>query len=280
MSSPIFFDKFGKSTKDIFKKKFDYVNSVKFGIKNPAKDDMNVNTTISFKDSAVFGKAVITGQIVNNTNFEIEANTSGKSVAKATYKCDSGNCDVNLKHTINDPKTKKGALTHELNVDYKIKKNVAGSVNVSMGANETMPKVGASAVANYKGINLGAFAAYSFEAKAVSEYNLGVDYAKNNYQITAKCANKGESLVVSYFQKVSDRHKAAVRLNFENNFNDRCFEVANEFDMDDKTTAVVALDSNGTIAANLEHSYETFKVSTCTSLNNGDKKLGLGLTFF
>lgn len=286
MSSPIFFDKFGKSTKDIFSKKFNYDQSIKFGIKNPAKDDMNVESTVTFKDNSVSGKSVITGKVIKNTDFEVEVNTGGKSVAKTTYKCDSGNCVVNLKHTVGDPKTNKGALTHTANVDYKVKAepvSFAGSVNVALAATDTKPSLAASLVTLYKGLNLGASTAYSFENKAVTDYNVGAEFAQGNYQITAKTAKKGESLVVSFFQKVSDRHKASVRLNFTNKFADKCFEVANEFDMDDKTNAVVALDSHGTVEAALVHSYGAFKLTTCATFSasgSESKKVGMGLHFF
>jgi voltage-dependent anion channel protein 2 len=179
---------------------------------------------------------------------ETEANTEGllTGFVKATKLVD------NLTVTVSGSERPSGKLLAEFQQDYF---SVSGQVE----HNSETTKVEATAVVGFDGFSVGGQARYDTATSDLEDYNAGAEYTHDDFTATLVTTDRADKLVASYFHKMKNRGglKSSVGGRFEYDLtkqaNNRVLTIGAEHEIDSATTAKGKIDSNGSIAALVEH---------------------------
>jgi len=278
---PPLYSKLGKSLSDLLKKKFEY--SSKVSVRNNVTSDVTVEATTSLNEKSTYGGAVET--TYKNRDFgEVKAEANTEGVLKAEVKANK--LVDHLTVTLSGTERPSGKLLAEYQQEYF---SLSGQVE----HNSETTKLEATAVVGFDGFSVGGQARYDTATSDLEDYNAGAEYTKEDFTATIVTTDRADKLVASYFHKIKNRNaglKTVIGGRFEYDLtkqaNNRVLSIGAEHDIDKLTTARGKIDSNGTIAAVVEHRLDnpSLKLQLAAQWSGKNKttspeKYGLGMCF-
>jgi len=278
---PPLYSKLSKSLSDLLKKKFEY--SSKVSVRNNVTSEVTVEATTSLNEKSVYGGAV--EATYKNKSFgevKTEANTEGtlKAEVKANKLAD------NLTLTFSGTERPSGKVLAEYQQDHF-------SVSAQVEHNNETTKLEATAVVGFDGFSVGGQARYDTATSDLEDYNAGAEYTQDDFTATLVTTDRADKLVASYFHKIKNRTaglKTVIGGRFEYDLtkqaNNCVLFIGAEHDVDKITTVRGKVDSNGTIAAVVEHRLDnpSLKLQLAAQWSGKNKtttteKFGLGACF-
>jgi len=274
------YNKLGKSFSDLLKKRFDYNSKV--SVRNAVTSDVTIESSASLTEKGNYSGAV--KATYKNRDFgevESEANTDGLLTGqiKATKLVD------NLTLTVSGTERPSGKVLAEYQQDYF---SVSGQVE----HNSETTKLEATAVVGFEGFSVGGQARYDTATSDLEDYNAGAEYTHDDFTATLVTTDRADKLVASYFHKMKNRGglKSAIGGRFEYDLtkqsNNRLLTIGAEPEIDSATTAKGKIDSNGSIAALVEHRLDnpSIKLAFAAQWSGKNKsttpeKFGVGVFF-
>jgi len=201
------FNRFGKLTKDLFKKKYDFEHSVKT-ISRSTTNKLTIESGGVLQDAGA-----LRGYIkANYPNFQYgsidaELYTDAAAESKATLTLSNLPAGAALATTISskDGKDKafKGAVG-SVEAQYR-QEFVSAYVNAKTDLD--VHKIDASVSVGYNGISIGGLATIdASNAADVQELNYGVEWEQPDYLCSIYTEKNGKKDIVSYFQRLSPSH--------------------------------------------------------------------------
>jgi len=235
MAVPAFGD-FGKKCKDLFKKQYDYSNSLKVHSKGKP---VSVETTL-------------------------ESSTSAKSKISCSHCLGKAETNVSSKGTVSCELTMKDTLLkgHELKPKIAVcKKGTSFSLNekyqqdgltVTANLNKDL-QIDAAAVANVSaGLDVGVSAKFDVAGSDVlADYNAGAQYSSGNVVIAWLTSKRATSHTVSWYQKLASGNlgvDVAIPAS-----GDKTLRVGGETKVSDDLSVKGKLDNKGTFSSSVTH---------------------------
>jgi hypothetical protein len=192
---PVFFKDFGKAVNDILKpSKYDLGKQIE--VKTKSKNDVSFTASSTLLDDDAPGKLVIKSKVCKSTDFEGELHTSGKFIGKVTSEKLAEGLKIIAS---NECVPSKGSSLHLVEAFYSTS-NVAVSATATSNLLKDY-KVDAALVLGYDGVSFGGQGTY--KDNAFTDYNVGAEYAHEDFKLTVKTANKADKVVASYSHVVS-----------------------------------------------------------------------------
>jgi len=281
---PPLWTNFGKSLKDLLTKKYDYKHQVT--VKSGVTSELGLETTVGLheKDAGAF-----TGQVkakYKNKDFgEVEGEigthpNKDKATLSAEVKANKfyDGLTVVLRGT-DVPAVRAGA-------EYR-HDSVATSLFVEAGKEATA--VEATLAAGFDGFTVGGQGKVCSTHEIV-DYNFGAEYSQSDYFLTLKTAKKVEELLFGYFHNLPSRNKLKTQVGAQVNWNldssAKVFTVGTEHEIDETTATKAKIDTEGVLAAVLEHRLSNPLLRLQLSANwrvqdraAAPKQFGVALTF-
>ena len=200
-----------KNSKDLFKKKFDYIHTLKTSHRSP-----NGVAFESGVQSAASGTAAVRGYVkasaasVYGYTVEGEANTDASADTKATIRSASLYPGLLVSATAT---SNKSGINYTGEVEFVHNAfTVTGEVKSDLSKHAAKVSVSAG----YDGIAIGGIVATDLTNGAdVTDYNVGLEYIQPTYVASLYTEQQAETATVSYYQRVSQQHAvaAAVKVN-------------------------------------------------------------------
>ena len=199
----------GKHSKDVFKKKFDYVHTLKTSHRSPngVQFESGVQGPAG---GAVRGYVKASAASVYGYTLEGEANTDASADTKASIKSASLYPGLVVAATAT---SNKAGLNYTGEVEFVHDAfTVTGEVKSDLSKHAAKVSVSAG----YDGIAIGGIVATDLTNGAdVTDYNVGLEYIQPTYVASLYTEQQAETATVSYYQRVSQQHAlaAAVKVN-------------------------------------------------------------------
>jgi len=287
LNSPLY-GKLGKKVKDLFKKKFDFDNKIVTKHKTKAGLTMEAGGVVAcsiagflkgkYKDKK-FGEA------------EVEANTCGKFVGSAKLDQLAKNLEVNVSGGW-DPAAKKKGFNDKLVAEYAQEMVAAsGSIDVNSG-DTTTAVVEATLTVGFEGFSVGGQVAAegSQLVQKVSDYNVGAEYTRDNWTLTAITEKKGDVIHGYYHHQINRDYQIGAQFDWAPRAEaakQRVLTVGTEYQIDVDTSVKAKADTTGAIVTALQHNLQnpSLQVSLAASFNRKSAEclsagaFGLALTF-
>lgn len=229
-------NKLGKSCNDLFKKKYDFSNSI--STKNTS-GDVTVEAQAT-RGNALVGKTTMTVKNSKYGELEVALRTDAKddnAAGKLTLNKLSDGLEVTIKGS------KKA-----VNVDTVLNK---GNVTVTAGFSSAS-KANAAVVLSNDGLSVGGAVALDINSGEVSDYNVGTQWTSGDVTTTLVTSNKGEDITASYCQKVNGALIGA-KFTLQPENNSRSLTIGTQWNLDDKTLVKAKLESSGVVSTVVEH---------------------------
>jgi len=280
---PPIWSKFGDSLKNLFTKKYDYKNQLT--VKNNVASDLAIESTVGLGDAQTFtGTVKATYKNKDFGQIESEVGTvpnKDKATLQTEVKATKIYDGLTLIIKGTDVPNVKGTA------EYR-QESVAASVGVEATKDKT--QVEGTLAAGFDGFTVGGQGKYCSN-HGVADYNFGAEYSQVEYALTLKTESKTEKLVGSYWHNVpTSRNKLKTQVGGQVNWNlengSKVFTVGTEHDIDEATTVKGKIDTDGVLAAVLEHRLTNPAVKLNLSSNwqvkdksTAPKQFGVALTF-
>jgi len=288
MAAPVppFFKNFGKSTKDLFKKKYDFDNSHK--LVNKTQDGVVFEAS---SNSAYDGALKAKFSPYKNVEVEANLNTNAKTEAKTTVKAKDIAKGTTV--TLGFFGKHKDFARHIYSVDAEYTRDHFAATGVLNSDCTTTHRVDANAaVGPFNGVSLGAQVHMDFSKGAeVLDFNAGAEYVKGAYTASVFTEKNMETLNVAYLNKLGGG-KTSFGALVKYDLTKGCCgtptaSVGTEHAMDANTTLKAKVDfPTGVAATAIEHRLANpklqFGVAAQFNLKNSPltaEKLGLTFTF-
>jgi hypothetical protein len=247
------FKNLSKSTKDLFKKGYDYKNEVK----------VTSNAGGVKLESGGYQCKGLVGYTKANFNMdyfgdvEIEVHSSG--LAKKQFKLNNVTDGVNV--------TVAATGCGKLTVDSTYEKDMiaatfAAAHNLSKGSTD----LSASAVFGMDGVSVGGSVNMSASNMgSPTDYNMGAEYKQSDLTASIVTSNKGEDLTASYFQKVCGKMQLGASMLVQPEAGTRLFTFGTNYVLDNATTIKAKADSCGIVATSVTHTLANPNMKLCVS---------------
>lgn len=276
---PPYFKNFGKSTKDLFKKKYDYDHITK--LINKTKNGITLETSTNISDSF---KGTLNGKYVNRDfgEVEVEVSTSQSAESKANLKLKKLADGVTATLGVSQKGTKKpvGSCEVEYSQEY-----VATQFNLKSDLESTTLDV--SAALGYDGFSVGGSASLS-KGGEVKESNVGAEYSMGDLTTTIYTEKNGKVLNSSFYQKLNSETQIGGNVQFSLSSDSNkviTMGVQHALDFDTNVKAKAEFPT-GIISTSIEHKLTNPKLQLQISAEFNAKnlplnaqKFGLGVTF-
>ena len=198
-----------KNSKDLFKKRFEYIHTLKTLHRSP--------NGVAFESGVQsVGSAPVRGYVKASAassygyTVEGEANTDAAADTKATIKSASLYPGLTVAATAT---SNKAGLNYTGEVEFVHDAfTVTGEVKSDLSKHAAKVSVSAG----YDGIAIGGIVATDLTNGAdVTDYNVGLEYIQPTYVASLYTEQQAETATVSYYQRVSQQHAvaAAVKVN-------------------------------------------------------------------
>jgi len=244
MSFPPKFADFGKKTKDLFKKTYEYKKELK--VINKAPNGVTIETWGAYDKNALTGftKAKYADKAYGE--FELEVNSASEVKGKAVSK-----------------KVSDVTVTVEGNSNAKAS-NVSAEgtwtrdrIVATVKANHTCSKdtvLTAAAVFGQDGIAIGGHVNVKAEdpTNAV-DFNLGAECQQKDLTMTVVTSDKLNDITFSYFQTLKNGLQLGSSFDVKPDTSHRLFTFGGEYDVDKKTKLKFKADSTGLVASSVTH---------------------------
>jgi len=286
--TPVPFKDFGKSVRDLFKKKYDPEHKFKAVVKNSAG--------MAFEFGAILDQTQnVRGywkETLTRPKFTVEAelNTDPVADSKATIKSSKLLENLTLEARINtkadDKKTVGPVYSAEANYGIEY---VTGTAEFR--TNRSQHRVRGGVSVGFDGVSIGAeVKADVTKAATIEDYNVGLEYARPSYIASLWTEQKADFANLGYWHRIGTDHTlgAVFRLELANQHS-HSLTVGHEFLLDPKTNVRGKVEiPTGQIGLALEHRLQNpnllFNLSTSfngKALKKGLKadSFGFGITF-
>jgi len=288
---PPFFSKFGKSYSDLAKKKYDYEVTAK--TVNKAPQGLTIETSGLFHESSVSGKSKVTMKDKAFGETEVEVHTaSGKftTQVKANKFMDGATATLSGGYCPPSGNSKKTGFYGKLEADYA-QDFFAGQATFKLSDQESplgpSGDLSGSGVIGFQGLSAGGEAAFNLSASKLTDYNLGVQYQAGDFTSTLKTAKCADVINASWYYKANRNYQVGAQFSTNPFVGSKQITFASQYQVDVDTTAKVKADSNGVIAAAVEHRLQNpkLKVNVAAQFQAVGQgvpratKFGLGATF-
>jgi len=281
---PPLWSNFGKSLKDLLTKKYDYKHQVT--VKNNLGADLGLESTVGLheKDAGAF-TGLVKAKYKNKDFGEVEAEVGthpnkDKATLQAEVKATKLYEGLTVALRGNDvPTVRAGAEFRQ--------ESVAASLFVEAGKESNA--VEGTLAAGFDGFTVGGQGKYCSKHE-IADYNFGAEYSQSDYFLTLKTAKKAEELLAGYFHTLPGRGKLKTQVGAQVGWNldtgAKVFTVGTEHDIDETTATKAKIDTEGLLAAVLEHRLSNPMLRLQLSANwrvsdrvAAPKAFGVGLTF-
>lgn len=262
MAPPKFAD-LGKKAKDLFKKQYDYKNSMKVTHKS---SPLTVETDVDIPLTS--GQSKLT---FKEKCFTVEAIVASKGNMGLT---------ATLPKFVNGLELKVDVMKQQVNKTYKVDGvTVTGSANLKQ-------VVEAAAVAELGSVNLGASAKLALgKDDVLADYNVGAEMIKNGVVLSVVTNNKLAGHTISWFQKCSSG-LFGIDVNTCAKSGKRTLRIGGECVLSDDLTVRGKVDNNGAVSTAMTHVFSnpTLKATVATEFDIfaddiAPKKMGVALSF-
>ena len=201
-----------KNSKDLFKKKFDYIHTLKTTHRSPTHGVQFESGVQSANSGAapVRGYVKATAASVYGYTVEGEANTDPAADTKATIRSGSLYPGLTVAATAT---SNKAGINYTGEVEFV---HDAFTVTTEVKSDLSKHAAKVSVSAGYDGIAIGGIVATDLTNGAdVTDYNVGLEYIQPTYVASLYTEQQAEVATVSYYQRVSQQHAvaAAVKVN-------------------------------------------------------------------
>jgi len=244
MSFPPKFADFGKKTKDLFKKTYEYKKELK--VINKANNGVTIETWGAYDKNALTGFTKAKWADKNYGEFELEANSASEVKGKVVTK-----------------KVSDVGVTVEANSNSKAVNVSAeaawakGELLVTAKANHTHTKdtiFSASGVWGRAGIAVGGHVNVNSKDVATPvDFNIGAECAQKDLTVTVVTSEKLSDITVSYFQTLPNGLQLGSSLDVKPDSSTRLFTFGGEYDVDKTTKLKFKADSTGLVASSVTH---------------------------
>jgi len=247
--------------------------------------DLNVESTVVVGDNSGLSGTVKT-KYKNKDFGEVEAEVgTAPNKDKATLSAEVKATKLYDGLTV----TAKGTdvWSAKLGTEYK-HESVAASLAVE--ATKESNQVEATLAAGFDGFSVGGQGKYCAN-HGIADYNFGAEYSQPEYVLTLKTEKKAEQLIGSYWHNLpTSRNKLKTQVGAQISWNlesgNKVFTVGTEHEIDEVTTAKGKIDTDGQLAAVLEHRLTNPFMRLSLSANwkvqdktSAPKQFGVALTF-
>jgi len=275
MAVPPQFSNFGKKTKDLFKKTYDFKNELKVVCKTT---DATLESG-GYQAKPITGFTKATWKDPKLGAFEVESHSDGllKGKLVSTKWNDVGVTVEGNSDTAASTISAEGAY---------VKESVAATLKVA----HTLDKgtvANASLVVSSDRIAVGGTVDFD-NLNAPSGYNVGTEYTQKDLVATVVTADKMNDILLSYFQTVSPRLSLGSTLLVKPEAGSRLLTFGGEFGLDKETNVKFKADSKGVVGTSVTRvlSNPAVKVQASAEFNTAQstdvftpKKFGLSLCF-
>jgi len=269
-ASPPFFGNLGKNFKDLLTKKYDFYNSVK--VTNKTAFGLTLATTGKIEKESISGSSKATYVEKSFGEAEIEIDTGAeKAWAKASLDQLLKGGKIILGGGF-EPKHKDPLIKNGLSVkgDFEYKHDIfsfSDSVVVgtdSKGVSGANVEVNAVLGAGVEGLSVGGQVKFALDqaAQTVSDYNLGVQYEKDNFVASLLTEKQAQVIKFSWFHKVCKDYQLGAEIISDENgkLTEKGAEprpvvlsLASQFQLDVDTLVKAKANNFGELAAVVEH---------------------------
>jgi len=271
---PPLFKRFGKGLQDLIKEQFEYKKYVK--VKTSTDNGVTLETKGEAQKGGDYaGNVKTTFKQADIGTFELELDTAGKTNYNAKF--DKLTKGLTVKASGDEKPNGK------LEVDFS-QEFYSTSLGVDV-AKDTMAVDGAGVV-GFDGLSVGGAVKYDITGQQLSDYNAGVEYTQPDFTATVKTTNQADRVQASYLHKVNVDLSLGGLFSYDIVSGKRVATFATQYRVDSWNTTKLKADSDGIVAAVLEHripkAYAKLLVSGEYNLRNatsGPDKFGFGVTF-
>jgi len=244
MSFPPKFADFGKKTKDLFKKTYEFKKELK--VINKANNGITIETWGAYDKNALTGFTKAKWADKAYGEFEVEANSASEVKGKVVTKKVS-DVGVTVEGNSNSKATNVSAEATYTKGEFL----VTGKANHALGKDTTLSASGAW---GRNGIAVGGHV--NFNAKDVSaptDFNIGAECAQKDLTVTVVTSEKLSDITVSYFQTLKNGLQLGSSLDVKPDSSSRLFTFGGEYDVDKVTKLKFKADSTGLVASSVTH---------------------------
>jgi len=251
---PPFFKNFGKTLSDLFKEQYDYSRQLK--IKSTTANGVVLES--SFKNGNEGGVKATCKQPDIGT-LQAELYTTGST-----------------KYSVKNEKLAKG-LTLKLSGDEKpsgkveidyAQEHVATSLVADVAANTSLD---AALVTGFEGLSVGGHYKHDVVAQQTKDYNVGAEYSFNDYTFTVKTSDAISKVSVGYLHRYSTDLQLGAQLAYDLKDHKNLLTVGTAYTVDKSTALKAKVDSQGLLAAVLEHKLPHPAAKIAISVENNAK---------
>jgi len=243
------FVNFGKSVKDLFKKKFD----VKSEVKVVSSANGVLIETGGFLRKGLVGFSKANWKQSGVGAFEVEGDSDGGlrgkvisnkiSCATVTVEANTANC---------------GTLSVEAACS---KDSMAGSVKVNHGAKDGKTLVKLSGVLGHDGISVGGSVDIDpADISCPKDYNIGAECTSPSLTATIVTSNQLQDITASYFQNISKQTKLGAELLVKPDSQFRSFTFGGEWEKDPRTFLKLKANTSGVVSSAITHELSDLNV--------------------
>jgi len=274
------FDDLGKSVKNLFKKKYDYGNSMKTSHKTAS--GVTLDNTAVFADS-ISGRVKGTYKDETFGDIETEVATRGNLSGKVSLKKLADGLNVALKGNVNAD----SQLTAGVDMTYA-QEFFACSSKISVAKTAGIDLAG---TIGFDGLSVGGQVKLDVSAAAQEfvDFNVGFQYDTSDLSCTLKTQKKGDVIAASAFHTVNPGYKVGGEFLYSPYASaDKQYKltIGSDYKLDDDTNIKAKLDTLGVFATAIEHKLTkpNVKLGLAASFNRASKnaivadKFGLTVT--
>lgn len=271
--APPTFANFGKATKDLFKKGYEYKNEAKFNAK--ASSGAKLETGVyQGKKITVYGKGNFKLASVGDVEVEVHTNETVKAQIKLA----------------NLPKGASSTFTGNIGGDITGDVNysncsVATTTKASHNINKAATNVSVSAAAAYGSCVIGAGAEID-PSSGLKDANAGCQYSQSDLTLALYTSKNFGTINASYNQKVSSDLTCGGLLAYCTKSGSRSFTLGGAYSLDRNTAIKAKGDNKGNVGVSVAHTLNdnvSLTVGSEFDSMSGDaivaQKMGLSVQF-
>jgi len=292
---PTKFSNYGKSSKDLFKKKYEFDHIIKT-VNKSSRKGVSVESGAVFPSDSNPVRGFIKGKYSNfgidsfykGGEFEFEFSTDPSQESKANCKFNNLAKGFGLNLLTSSKSSDKSFKRPIIGVELDYSQEYV-TVNANAKSDLDIHKIDSSISIGYDNISVGSSAVLDISrGSEVVEHNIGAEYIAEDFVAAVYTEKNSKSLTASYYQKINRDQAIGAQFKYDlTGRNERSLAVGTEYrvDLDTSIKAKVELPS-GDIATSIEHRLANPKLLLGLSAQFNAKsqrfqadKLGVSITF-
>eukprot|EP01024_Parvocaulis_polyphysoides_P038476 TRINITY_DN3455_c0_g3_i1.p1 TRINITY_DN3455_c0_g3~~TRINITY_DN3455_c0_g3_i1.p1 ORF type:complete len:274 (+),score=46.86 TRINITY_DN3455_c0_g3_i1:156-977(+) len=255
MSSIPGYADFGKSSKDVLSKTFQFDQKLTLSGKSSDGVSFNINGVNKGSQVTAETKAAYKYQ---KTSVDVTATSAGQLKTNVSYADLAPGLKVGLNGMLPDLNSAK------LSLDYSMQHlNLKGSLGLS-----STPKIEVAASTGYQGFVVGGDIGYDSAKQILSKWSAAVGYVASEWSGTVMLTDKGNAIKAQFAQNMSPTSIAAAEVQQTLSSSTTTFTVGYQTKLSSGALAKIKLNNMGVMAMLYEHTIQPgTKVSACYQLD-------------